>query len=145
MGKIERNSFVSVVCWSSATLLCLGGILILASMSRFSPAYSYLLAVCAVMMFGWASLMLWADRNHSHRKGVFFTAGLVAAGLLSVQIYGYFTGLFTLKFTLMTGILLSVLGVSFVSSYSIGKMLDCPKRYNIKQSFVLKHLLTRNY
>ncbi len=73
MGKIKKVSLISIICWSSAMLLGLGGIFMLASVNRFSPGYSYLSITGAVMMFGWAFLLVWADRDHSCRKGVFLS------------------------------------------------------------------------
>ena len=142
MGKIKKVSLISVICWSSAILLGLSGILMLSSVNRFSSGYSYLLIVGAVMMFGWAFLLVWADRDHSYRKGVFFITGLMSVGLLFAQMYGYFIGVLSLKIAIVIAAAPCALIILFALSYLAAKRADCPKRYNANH-FTLKHLLAR--
>jgi hypothetical protein len=142
MGKIKKVSLISIICWSSAMLLGLGGIFMLASVNRFSPGYSYLSITGAVMMFGWAFLLVWADRDHSYRKGVFFVTCLVAVGLLFAQVYGYFIGVLPLNVAIVIAAFLCALIILFALSYLAAKQADCPRRYNARH-FTLKHLLAR--
>jgi heme A synthase len=142
MGNTKKVFLTSIVCWSSAILLGLSGILILTSIDRSSPEYSYLLILGAVMVFSWASLLVWADRDHSYRKGVFAITGLMTVGLLFAQMYGYSIGVLSLKVTVAIAISLGALIVLFTLSYLAVKRSDCPKRYNTKH-FDLKHLLAR--
>jgi heme A synthase len=142
MGKIKKVSLISIICWSSAILLGLSGILMLSYVNRFSSEYSYLLIIGAIMMFGWAFLLVWADRDHSYRKGVFFITGLVAVGLLFAQVYGYFISVLSLKIAVAIATSLCALIVLFALSYLAAKRADCPKRYDTKH-FTLKHLLAR--
>jgi hypothetical protein len=127
MSKIKKGLCISIICWSSAILFGLWGVWMLTYISKFGPGYSYLLTVVAVMMFGWAFLLVWADRNHVYRKGVFFVTGLVATGLLLGQIYGYYIGVLTEKITIVTGTLLFALVVLFALSYFFSKRAVCPK------------------
>jgi len=93
------------------------------------------------MMFGWAFLLIWADRDHYYRKGVFFITALVGVALLFAQLYGYFIGALPVKITMVTGTLLFALVALFALSYFVAKQAGCSKRY--KQHLILKHLLTR--
>jgi len=133
MGRKNKVSIISIICWSTALLFGLWGLIMLALINRLSPGYSYLLTVGAVMMFGWAFLLIWADRNHSHRKGVFFITGLIAGGLLFAQLYGYFIGALSEKITMITGALLFALMALLVLSYFITKQAGHPKKYNLEQ------------
>jgi hypothetical protein len=142
MAKIKRFSLISMICWSSAILLGLSGILILSSVSQFSSGNSYLLIIGVVMMFGWAFLLVWADRDHSYRKGVFLITGLMAVGLLFAQVYGYFIGVLSLKIAVATATCLCSMIVLFALSYLAAKRADCPKRFDARHA-ALKHLLTR--
>ena len=141
MGKTKNVSLISMICWSSAILFYLWGILMLSSQSSSSPGHSYLLTVGAVMMFGWAFLLVWADRDHYYRKGVFFITALVAVGLLFAQMYGYFIGALSAKVAVSAGTLLCAVIILFTLSYFAAKRTGCSKRY--KQHLILKHLLTR--
>jgi len=129
-------------CWSSAILLGLSGVLMLSAVSQFSPGDSYLLIIGVVMMFGWAFLLVWANRDHSYRKGVFFITGLMAVGLLFAQVYGYFIGVLSLKIAVATATCLCAMIVLFALSYLAAKRADCPGRFDARHA-ALKHLLTR--
>ena len=142
MIKIDNVSRISIICWTSAILLGLIGILMLLSISSFNSEDSYLLVTGAVLMFGWAFLLVWADRDHSYRKGVFAITGLVTAGLLFAQIYGYSIGVLPLKITVATVFFLCLLIVLFALSYLAVKRTDCSKKH-ILRHLTLKHLLAR--
>ncbi len=142
MIKKDKISRISIICWSSAILLGLIGILMLSSIYRFGSEYSYLLIVGAVMMFGWAFLLVWADRDHYYRKGVFAITGLVTTGLLFAQMYGYSIGVLPLKIAVATAFFLCMLIVLFALSYLAVKRTGCSKK-NIFRQLTLKHLLAR--
>ena len=144
MGKIKKVTLISTICWSSAFIFSLMGIYMLSIMDRYSPANRYTIIICAVMLFGWAFLLLWADRNHPYRKGVFLITMLVAAGILCAQVYSFYIGIFPPFVTLVTCILMLGIISSFAFSYRLAKVAECPKRYNIDQHLILKHFLTRN-
>ena len=142
MAKIKNVSLISLICWSSAILLGLIGMLMLLSVSKFSSENGYLLIIGVVMMFGWAFLLVWAERDHSYRKGVFFITGLVAVGLLFAQGYGYIIGVLSLKIAVAIATSLCALIVLFALSYLAAKRADCPKRFDARH-ITLKHLLAR--
>ena len=143
MSKSYRVPLISIICWTSSVLFGSSGVLMLAVSDRYEPPVGYALALGAIMMFGWVLLLLWADRNHEYRKGVFFISGLVAGGLLLAQVYGYFIGALSAATALVTGILLLGVITAFAFSYYVAKRVGCSKKYNVKQHFILKHLITR--
>ena len=143
MSKSYQVPLISIICWTSSALFGFSGLLMLAVQNRYEPTVGYALAISAIIMFGWAFLLIWADRNQAHRKGVFLITILIAAGLLLAQVYGFLIGVLSAAMALVTGILLLGVITSFACSYYIAKRLERSKRYDLERHFFLKHLTTR--
>jgi hypothetical protein len=134
---------VSITCWAGSALLALKGLLMIQGVTSQAPSHGYTSLVSAVMMFGWACLLVWAERHHVFRKGVFFLSALVAAGLLFAEVFGFIDGALPLVRTMVSGAILGGMTLSFTVSYVLSRRAGCPGGYGSDRDLTLQHLLTR--
>jgi len=67
--------------------------------SAFQPDvdFRYAMGMGIPLMFGWAVLLLWADRKPVERKGILPVTLLVVAGEAATQVWGIVTGFVPLQ------------------------------------------------
>lgn len=79
--------------------------------------YRYAMGMGASLMFGWAVLLLWAERKPLERKGILPITFLVVAGEAATQVWGIAVGFVPLQPLLPTFGMQIVLSTLFLFSY----------------------------
>lgn len=68
-------------------------------LSNYTPEvpYRYAMGLGGSLMFGWALLLLWADRNPFERRGVLLITIVVVIGLIVCGLYALYSRFAPLK------------------------------------------------
>ena len=103
--------------WTGAIADGLVGVLILIPDRMGETGFRYPMGLAASLMFGWAALLIWADRRPAERRGVLPLTAAVVLGLLASGVLAVAAGIFPLARILPTTVLGVVLIALFVFSY----------------------------
>lgn len=110
-------ALLRVSYWVGAITDGLAGIRMLIPAGSNSAEYRYALALGAALMFGWAFILLWADRKPTERKGVLLITVFVVAGLIAAEIYAMTNELVAPGRVIPVIIFLVALSILFCFSY----------------------------
>ena len=103
--------------WTGAIADGLVGVLILIPDRMGETGFRYPMGLAASLMFGWAALLIWADRRPAERRGVLPLTAAVVLGLLASGVLAVAAGIFPLARILPTTVSGVVLIALFVFSH----------------------------
>lgn len=93
---------------------------------NFHPAdeFRYAMGMGASLMFGWAALLIWADRKPLERKEILPITLLVVFGEALTQIWGVAVGFVPLSALVPTFIIQVVIALLFLFSYFNARRME---------------------
>ena len=103
--------------WAGAAADVLIGVLTLIPARMGETEFRYPMGLAASVMFAWAGLLIWADREPLARRGVLLPTVAVILGLLAAGVAAVATGIFPVARILPTTLLGVVLIALFLFSY----------------------------
>ncbi len=111
--------------WAGAVADVGVGVLTLVPSRMGETEFRYPMGLAAAVMFGWALLLIWADRRPLERRGVLLPTIFVILGLLSAGLYAVASGIFPIARIVPTSILgaalIALMGFSYLEA---GKIED---------------------
>ncbi len=110
--------------WAGAVADLGIGILTLVPGRMGETEFRYPMGLAAAVMFGWALLLIWADRRPLERRGVLLPTIFVILGLLSAGLAAVATGIFPIARIVPTSLLGAALIALMGFSYLNAKHLD---------------------
>lgn len=99
------------------------GVLTLVPGRMGETEFRYPMGLAAAVMFGWALLLIWADRRPLERRGVLLLTILVILGLLAAGFYAVAAGILPfariIPTSLLGAALIALMGVSYRKARNI--------------------------
>jgi hypothetical protein len=109
--------------WAGAVADVGVGILTLVPGRMGETELRYPMGLAAAVMFGWALLLIWADRRPLERRGILLPTIFVILGLLSAGLYAVVSGILPLARIIPTSVLgaalIALMGVSYLKARKI--------------------------
>ena len=110
--------WLRVSYWAGAIADALIGILALIPSRMGETEFRYPMGIAASVMFGWACLLVWADRSPAERRGILLiTVFPTIIGLLLAGVYAVISDLFPVSKMVPSSILATGLVVLMLFSY----------------------------
>jgi len=112
--------WLRVSYWTGAVADVGIGVLTLVPGRMGETEFRYPMGLAAAVMFGWALLLIWADRRPLERRGVLLPTILVILGLLSAGFFAVASGIFPVARIMPTSVLgaalIVLMGVSYLKA-----------------------------
>jgi drug/metabolite transporter (DMT)-like permease len=109
--------------WAGAVADLGIGVLTLVPSRMGETEYRYPMGLAATLLFGWALLLIWADRRPLERRGVLPPTIFVIVGLLAAGVFAAASGIFPIARIIPTSILgaalIALMGFSYVNARGI--------------------------
>ena len=110
--------------WAGAVADVGIGVLTLIPGRMGETEFRYPMGLAAAVMFGWALLLIWADRRPLERRGVLLPTIFVILGLLSAGFHAVASGTFPITRIIPTSLLGAALIVLMGYSYAAAGRLE---------------------
>lgn len=106
--------------WAGAVADVGIGVLTLIPGRMGETEFRYPMGLAAALMFGWALLLIWADREPLARRGALPPTIFVILGLLAAGLYAVASGIFPIAriipSSLLGAALIALMGFSYVNA-----------------------------
>ena len=109
--------------WAGAVADVGIGVLTLVPGRMGETAFRYPMGLAAAVMFGWALLLIWADRRPLERRGVLLPTIFVILGLISAGLVAVASGILPVGRIIPTSILgaalIALMGFSYINARNV--------------------------
>ena len=113
-------AWLRVSYWAGAVADVGIGVLTLVPGRMGETEFRYPMGLAAAVLFGWALLLVWADRRPLERRGVLLPTIFVILGLLSAGVYAVASGIFPktriVPTSLLGAALIVLMGYSYLTA-----------------------------
>lgn len=121
---MNRNvAWLRASYWAGAAADIGIGVLTLVPGRMGETEFRYPMGLAAAVMFGWALLLVWADRRPLERRGVLLPTIFVILGLLSAGLVAVASGIFPVARIIPTSILgaalIALMGFSYINARNV--------------------------